>query len=340
MDKALYCTHCGREVGSSHICPHCGARNEFLGVARPESAWALPGAGSVSGALEPGRPASEEPDRTRKGSAKPPTATMTDVGLAPPGSPQRSGAADLPAQDFGSQTFDFLDSGSSGPPAGSVPGGRPSPPPPGSPPQREERAEQRPSPPPPPKRETDELPEGADITFSFLDSSTGGKATPAQEPPGLAAPDVDSAPGPAPAPPQESVPASGATFILDDLDQPSGPPEPAAAASPTAVSPVLVRQSPPRVGEVHALHPGVNTMGTLDDNDVHLAKAENKGVSRRHAQITVKDLGGEFQCVLEDNGSLNGTFLNDGRVSRPMALTEGDTFRLGTIAFTFELRAE
>ncbi|MCU0489046.1 MAG: FHA domain-containing protein [Anaerolineales bacterium] len=52
---------------------------------------------------------------------------------------------------------------------------------------------------------------------------------------------------------------------------------------------------------------------------------ESPGVSRRHAQITLQG----DQCILEDLGSSNGTFLNGERISQPRRLRNGDVIRLG-----------
>jgi pSer/pThr/pTyr-binding forkhead associated (FHA) protein len=48
-------------------------------------------------------------------------------------------------------------------------------------------------------------------------------------------------------------------------------------------------------------------------------------VSRRHARIEVSAAG----AILEDLGSLNGTFVGDRRVDAPTALHEGDEIRIG-----------
>ena len=58
--------------------------------------------------------------------------------------------------------------------------------------------------------------------------------------------------------------------------------------------------------------------------------------SRNHATIHLQD-NGEFWLI--DLGSVNGTFLNDSRVSRPLRLKDGDRIVIAEIAFTFRQNA-
>ena len=48
---------------------------------------------------------------------------------------------------------------------------------------------------------------------------------------------------------------------------------------------------------------------------------------RRHARVLRR--AGD-QCLIEDLGSRNGTFLNGRRVDEPQVLTPGDTIKVGT----------
>ncbi|HEX6766774.1 MAG TPA: GGDEF domain-containing protein [Polyangiaceae bacterium] len=70
----------------------------------------------------------------------------------------------------------------------------------------------------------------------------------------------------------------------------------------------------------------------LDDADVVIGRAENSRlfinsdlVSRHHA--TIARIAGRY--VLKDEGSTNGTFVNDQRLTEPRALDDGDTVKIG-----------
>jgi DNA-binding winged helix-turn-helix (wHTH) protein len=58
---------------------------------------------------------------------------------------------------------------------------------------------------------------------------------------------------------------------------------------------------------------------------------ESSTVSRRHARIIIE--AGRAQ--IEDLASKNGTYVNDVRLARPNALTDGDRVRFGSLLFTF-----
>lgn len=70
----------------------------------------------------------------------------------------------------------------------------------------------------------------------------------------------------------------------------------------------------------------------LDDNDVVIGRAETSRlfinsdlVSRHHA--TIAYVGTRY--VLRDEGSTNGTFVNDVRLTEPRPLDDGDTVKIG-----------
>jgi pSer/pThr/pTyr-binding forkhead associated (FHA) protein len=69
------------------------------------------------------------------------------------------------------------------------------------------------------------------------------------------------------------------------------------------------------------------TIGRTPDNDIVL---DNRGVSRRHAQIEFS----ENQAVIIDNESLNGTFVNSRRVSEEI-LKDSDTINIGKYSLVF-----
>lgn len=77
-----------------------------------------------------------------------------------------------------------------------------------------------------------------------------------------------------------------------------------------------------------ALNPGDHVLGRTQEAAVWI---DSVGVSRRHARISVTEIG----YVLEDLGSKNGTFVNGTRLARPHRLKDGDEIRLGSVQMTF-----
>lgn len=69
------------------------------------------------------------------------------------------------------------------------------------------------------------------------------------------------------------------------------------------------------------------SIGRTADNDIVL---DNRGVSRKHAQIEFSDNG----ALLIDNDSLNGTFVNQRKVSE-QALHDNDTITIGKFNLVF-----
>lgn len=76
------------------------------------------------------------------------------------------------------------------------------------------------------------------------------------------------------------------------------------------------------------LNPTVTTIGRAQDNDIVI---NNLALSRRHAEVHLRR--GRFE--VEDKGSQNGVFVNNGRIDGPMALKNSDTITLGTYQFVF-----
>ena len=70
------------------------------------------------------------------------------------------------------------------------------------------------------------------------------------------------------------------------------------------------------------------TIGRTSDNDIVL---DNKGVSRRHAQIDFSPDG----ALLIDNDSLNGTFVNQAKVSEHF-LKDADVVTIGKFDLVFQ----
>ena len=93
------------------------------------------------------------------------------------------------------------------------------------------------------------------------------------------------------------------------------------AVPPRGENPTLVWR--PRLGEDqnYVLDRRLTKLGRHDENDVVLA---GPTVSARHATVRVEPVG----VVLEDEGSLNGTFVNGERVEQRL-LEEGDRIQIG-----------
>ncbi len=93
---------------------------------------------------------------------------------------------------------------------------------------------------------------------------------------------------------------------------------------------LVVRSGGGRAGEVFVLEGGRTSIGRSPDCDIFL---DDVTVSRRHAIVT--DDGGRF--VIEDLGSLNGTFLNRHRIERA-PLSEDDELQIGKYRLVFLAR--
>jgi hypothetical protein len=68
--------------------------------------------------------------------------------------------------------------------------------------------------------------------------------------------------------------------------------------------------------------------------ECNLVLHEDPKVSRRHARIL--RMGDE--CSIEDNGSINGTFVNGQRLTEVTLLQPGDKLRIGAREFTYVRR--
>ncbi|HWO56989.1 MAG TPA: FHA domain-containing protein [bacterium] len=74
------------------------------------------------------------------------------------------------------------------------------------------------------------------------------------------------------------------------------------------------------------------SVGRNSDNDIVL---DNRGVSRKHAVIEINP----NNCVIIDNESLNGTFVNNRRVEEEI-LNDGDTITIGKYSLVFRPNVE
>jgi serine/threonine protein kinase len=81
--------------------------------------------------------------------------------------------------------------------------------------------------------------------------------------------------------------------------------------------------------ETRAFLPGVYVIGRSPDSDIHV---ETPLISRSHARLTIK----ERECVLEDLGSSNGTYIDGQKISSATILRMNEPFMLGPV--TVEIR--
>jgi pSer/pThr/pTyr-binding forkhead associated (FHA) protein len=106
------------------------------------------------------------------------------------------------------------------------------------------------------------------------------------------------------------------TRIIDPAPAAEDLPLPAPAAQPQLVW-------RPKLGDQQAylLENRITKVGRHENNDIVLA---GPTVSARHATVRVEAVG----VVLEDEGSLNGTFVNGERIEQRL-LEEGDRIQVG-----------
>ena len=90
---------------------------------------------------------------------------------------------------------------------------------------------------------------------------------------------------------------------------------------------LVVRSGGGRAGEVFPVQAARTTVGRSPDCDIFL---DDVTVSRNHAVLVEED--GSF--FVEDQGSLNGTFVNRRRIDRA-PLQEGDELQVGKYRMTF-----
>jgi sulfur carrier protein ThiS len=99
------------------------------------------------------------------------------------------------------------------------------------------------------------------------------------------------------------------------------------ALPPRGERPTLVWR--PRLGEdqTYPLMGRITKLGRHDENDIVLA---GPTVSARHATVRIEPIG----VVLEDEGSLNGSFVNGERIEQRL-LEEGDRIQVGPHLLVF-----
>ena len=96
------------------------------------------------------------------------------------------------------------------------------------------------------------------------------------------------------------------------------------------ISGSLICVSGPHAGETFSLQSGIVTMGRSSDNVIVLSN--DKEISRHHA-IVLQESG---KFVVQDQNSLNGTFVNDEPISAPHYLEDGDIILVGLSTLRYQ----
>ena len=91
---------------------------------------------------------------------------------------------------------------------------------------------------------------------------------------------------------------------------------------------LVVRSGGGRAGEHFTPQSERTTIGRSPDCDIFL---DDVTVSRKHAVLAEQD--GAF--LIEDEGSLNGTFVNRKRIESPTRLETGDEVQIGKYRLSF-----
>jgi hypothetical protein len=94
---------------------------------------------------------------------------------------------------------------------------------------------------------------------------------------------------------------------------------------------LVVRSGGGRSGETFHPQGERTTIGRSPDCGIFL---DDVTVSRKHAVLVERDGG----FVIEDQGSLNGTFVNRSRIEGEQRLSDGDEVQIGKYRLTFRAR--
>jgi hypothetical protein len=114
------------------------------------------------------------------------------------------------------------------------------------------------------------------------------------------------------------------TYTPEENGDENGPLDEIAAEGPALV----VRSGGGRAGEHFIPQAERTTIGRSPDNDIFL---DDVTVSRKHAVL--EQNGNQF--LIEDLGSLNGTFVNRRRIDSATRLESGDEVQIGKYRLSF-----
>jgi hypothetical protein len=114
------------------------------------------------------------------------------------------------------------------------------------------------------------------------------------------------------------------SYTPEEIEDENGLLDEIAAEGPALV----VRSGGGRAGEHFSPQAERTTIGRSPDNDIFL---DDVTVSRKHAVLSQN--GNEF--LIEDLGSLNGTFVNRRRIESPTRLESGDEVQIGKYRLSF-----
>ncbi|MBX7197226.1 MAG: GGDEF domain-containing protein [Sandaracinaceae bacterium] len=91
----------------------------------------------------------------------------------------------------------------------------------------------------------------------------------------------------------------------------------------------IYAKDPAQLGKRYVLEASPTSIGRGHDNHVVL---ESDSVSRRHCHIERRPATGWFAV---DDGSTNGTYVNDDQISAPVRLRSGDRIKVGPTIFKY-----
>ncbi len=156
--------------------------------------------------------------------------------------------------------------------------------------------------------------------FWLLRAPDAGNETPAERTPGEAPQDEEDA------------------KHIETLDVDSDPSERTPKAGRQMPVLVVLNESSP--DDLHVLRKRETVVGRDPRSDITL---EDSRVSRSHATIVYENIEQPRRppsCLLFDNDSRNGTFLNGKRIEKPKALRSSDRIVIGSTVLGFFLRTE
>ena len=126
----------------------------------------------------------------------------------------------------------------------------------------------------------------------------------------------------------------GDTGLPEDMDIDMDEDEPTIALGmdeDKSLTAQLTCTNGPHIGEVYQLHAGITTVGRSSDNAIVLSS--DKEISRHHAIILFES----DKYVMQDQNSLNGTFVNEEQISGPRYLEDGDVILVGVSYLKYEV---